>query len=121
MYATRSFIPAVRRLLLAVMLMFVSRAFCLIAALHSVSILRAIPCRRKLHSHIRLAVQVYPVSRAKKEKYINIISGAIWYSEELHHVETFNYKAWFKKNRVSHVPNLMQMSMKNTFIWPIMY
>ena len=36
-------------------------------ALHSVSILRAIPCRRKLHSHIRLAAQVYPVRREKKE------------------------------------------------------
>ena len=35
-------------------------------ALHSVSILRAIPCRRKLHSHIRLAAQVYPVRREKK-------------------------------------------------------
>ena len=47
-------------------------------ALHSVSILRAIPCRRKLHSHIRLAAQVYPVRREKKEKiYINIISGVI--------------------------------------------
>jgi len=99
MYATRGFIPAVRRLLLVVMVMFVSRAFCLIAALHSVSILRAIPCRRKRHSHIRLAVQVYPVSSPRKEKYIIIISGAIWYSEELHHVETFDYKAWFKANR----------------------
>ena len=39
-------------------------------ALHSVSILRAIPCRRKLHSHIRLAAQVYPVRREKKKKYI---------------------------------------------------
>ena len=36
-------------------------------ALHSVSILSAIPCRRKLHSHIRLAAQVYPVRREKKE------------------------------------------------------
>ena len=36
-------------------------------ALHAVSILRAIPCRRKLHSHIRLAAQVYPVRREKKE------------------------------------------------------
>ena len=80
MYATRSFMPAVRRSLLesTVMVMFVSRAFCLKATLHSVSILRAIPCRRKLHSHIRLAVQVYPVRREKiKIKiYINIISGA---------------------------------------------
>ena len=78
-----------------VMVMCVAKAFRLIAASHSVSILRAIPCRRKLHSHIRLAVQVYPVSR---EKYINIISGAIWYSKVPHHVETFNYKAWFKKS-----------------------
>ena len=37
-------------------------------ALHSVSILRAIPCRRKLHSHIRLAAQVYPVRRQKRKR-----------------------------------------------------
>ena len=36
-------------------------------ALHAVSILRAIPCRRKLHSHIRLAAQVYPVRRQKRK------------------------------------------------------
>ena len=37
-------------------------------ALHAVSILRAIPCRRKLHSHIRLAAQVYPVRWQKRKR-----------------------------------------------------
>ena len=37
-------------------------------SLNSVSILRAIPCRRKLHSHIRLAAQVYPVTRQKRKR-----------------------------------------------------